>query len=216
MIISLHKTQWFYIELHEYILRPTLFGAPAVVWPGGYILRTSHCPPTSSRSRVSRHRGRGGERGRLVCRQAPSRSRGYDQLPSHAYRLSPCHVTDNQCSVNFFSESLYIGSTEQNTKHCCSITLVWVSHKIRSQDNVEEEAVVSDLPECREEFPGRVTAPHREHVVLDRFGHVWSWKFEVDFKLSLADPLGISPDISLLPPRAPPVLAQTAFSRTFR
>ena len=56
-----------------------------------------------------------------------------------------------------------------------------MSLKIRSQDNVEEEAVVSDLPECREEFPGRVTAPHREHVVLDRFGHVWSWKFKVDF-----------------------------------
>ena len=108
------------IGLHEYILQPTLFGGPAVVWPGGYILRTSHCPPTSSRSRVSRHRGRGGERGRLVCRQAPSRSRGYDQLPSHAYRLSPCHVTDNQCSVHFF-QNRFISKVQNKTQNLVAV-----------------------------------------------------------------------------------------------
>ena len=42
-----------------------------------------------------------------------------------------------------------------------------VSLKIRSQDSVEEETVVSDLPERREEFSGCVIAPHCQHVVLD-------------------------------------------------
>ena len=49
---------------------------------------------------------------------------------------------------------------------------VKVSLKILSQDNVEEEAVLSDLPQCREEVPGCVITPYREHVVLDGVDHV--------------------------------------------